>query len=198
MGERQHVGRAIVVEPGGAMAEIDTSAALAAIRGLLDRSPVSRANARDAVLAAPHRRPPPVLFALSENLVAAGDLPGAARWFYTAQVRAQFDAGRCTDPTAASALGVLHQRFGEPVNRWAFADPQRVRRAAVTAVAWDRRNPHEYDHRWIALHGMGAFTGTGGRVSTPSQDWPALAARVRAEYLQGLRDVLREHFGPGA
>ena len=39
--------------------------------------------------------------------------------------------------TAAQALAVLRDRFGEPVNRWAFADPARVRRAGVRAVAWD-------------------------------------------------------------
>ncbi len=83
------------------------------------------------------------------------------------------------------------------MNRWAFADPRRVRRAAVTAVAWDRGAPHDYDHRWIALHGMRAFLpGDASPVSVPEREWPALAARVRAEYLVGLREVLREGFGP--
>ncbi|MBP2365693.1 hypothetical protein [Pseudonocardia parietis] len=185
----------VVVEPQGELAGVDTSGAVALIRRLLDRSPATRASAAAEVLAAPHRVPPPVLYALSENLVAAGDMPDAAAWFYAGQVRARFDATRCTDPTAAGALGVLRDRFGEPVNRWAFADPARVRRAAVRGIAWDRTAPHDYDHRWIALHGMDAFTGPGTGVSTPSHEWPATAARVRAEYLAGLRVVLREQFG---
>lgn len=185
----------VVVGPQGELTGVDTSAAVALIRRLLDRSPAVRSPAGAQVLAAPHRVPPPVLYALSENLVAAGDMLGAAAWFYAAQVRARFDATRCTDPTAAAALGVLRDRFGEPVNRWAFADPARVRRAAVRGVAWDRTAPHDYDHRWIALHGMGAFTGPGTGVSTPEHQWPATAARVRAEYLAGLRVVLREQFG---
>ncbi|MEQ3550452.1 hypothetical protein WIS52_08215 [Pseudonocardia nematodicida] len=193
-----HVGRTIVVEPQGELGRVDTSAASELMHRLLDRSPGVRAIARDQVLAAPERVMPPVLFALSENLVAAGEMADAAMWFYAAQVRARFDATRCTDTTAASALAVLRDRFGEPVNRWAFADPRRVRRAAVRAVAWDRAAPHDYDHRWIALHGMGAFTGPGDGVSTPPEEWPATAARVRAEYLTGLRAVLREQFGTGA
>lgn len=195
MSDMQHVGRTVVVEPRGELATVDTSAATATVRRLLDRSPATRAAARAAVLAAPHRQMPPVLFALSENLLAEGDHAGAAAWFYAGQLRARFDSVRCTDPTAAAAVGVLRERFGEPVNRWAFADPARVRRAAISAAAWDRAHPHDYDHRWIALHGMGAFTGDGDGVSTPADGWPAAAATVRAEYLAGLRGVLREHFG---
>ncbi|SFM57057.1 hypothetical protein SAMN05216207_1001124 [Pseudonocardia ammonioxydans] len=185
----------IVVAPQGELAGVDTSAAVALIHRLLDRNPAVRSAARAEVLAAPHRVPPPVLSALSENLLAAGEPAEAAAWFYAAQVRARFDATRCTDPSAAAALGVLRERFGEPVNRWAFADPARVRRAGIRGVAWDRTAPHDYDHRWIALHGMGAFTGPGTGVSTPEHEWPGTAARVRAEYLAGLREVLREHFG---
>lgn len=90
---------------------------------------------------------------------------------------------------------MLRDRFGEPVNRWAFAEPARVRRAAIRAVAWDRGAPHDYDQRWLALHGMGALTGDGTGVATPSAEWAGVAARVRAEYLRGLREVLREQFG---
>ena len=58
------------------------------------------------------------------------------------------------------------------------------------AVAWDRATPHEYDHRWINLHGMGAFTGGDGPLSRPATEWDAIAERTREEYLEGLREVL--------
>ncbi|MEJ8280624.1 hypothetical protein [Pseudonocardia spirodelae] len=189
------MSRTIVVAPRGELAAVDTSAAVRLMGRLLDPDLAVRDTARAAVLVAPHRQMPPVLFALSENLVAHGAMPEAARWFYAAQLRARYDACRCTDTTAAQALAVLRDRFGGPVNRWAFADPARVRRAAVRAVAWDRTAPHEYDHRWIALHGMRAFTGDGTGVSTPASEWPAVAARVRADHLRGLREVLAEQFG---
>ncbi|GAA1398189.1 hypothetical protein GCM10009613_52080 [Pseudonocardia kongjuensis] len=189
------LGRTIVVEPQGELRTVDTSAAVALTGRLLHAGPAVRAAARTEVLAAPQRMMPPVLFALSASLVAEDAMADAAAWFYAAQVRARFDAVRCTDPTAASALAVLRDRYGEPVNRWAFADPARVRRAAVRGVAWDRTAPHDYDHRWIALHGMGAFTGPGTGVSIPREEWAPAAARVRAEYLAGLRAVLAEQFG---
>ncbi|WP_224389243.1 hypothetical protein [Pseudonocardia sp. ICBG1293] len=189
------MSRTVVVAPRGELAAVDTSATVRLMSSLLDPDPAVRGAARSETLAAPHRRMPPVLFALSENLVAEGEMAEAARWFYAGQLRARYDACRCTDTTAAQALAVLRDRFGEPVNRWAFADPARVRRAAVRAVAWDRSAPHDYDHRWIALHGMGAFTGAGTGVSTPQAEWAGVAARVRAEYLSGLREVLREQFG---
>lgn len=189
------MSRTVVVAPRGELATVDTSATVRLMSRLLDPAPEVRAAARAEVLDAPHRQMPPVLLALSENLVADGAMPEAARWFYAGQLRARYDACRCTDTTAAQALAVLRDRFGEPVNRWAFADPARVRRAAVRAVAWDRAAPHDYDHRWIALHGMGAFTGDGNGVSTPSAEWAGVAARVRADYLSGLREVLREQFG---
>ncbi|MFP5069407.1 hypothetical protein ACLFMI_07055 [Pseudonocardia nantongensis] len=47
------------------------------------------------------------------------------------------------------------------------------------------------------LHGTGAVTGAGGTgaLSIPADAGPATAARARAEYLAGLREVLREHLG---
>ncbi|TCK20230.1 hypothetical protein [Pseudonocardia endophytica] len=188
--------RTIVVDPPGELREVDTRHALERI-GLLNGGGRRARAALDDVLAAPHRVMPPVLYAASEVLTALDRPAEAAVWFYAGQLRARYDATRCTDPSAASALGLLRDRYGEPVNRWAFADEGRVRRAAVTAVAWDRSAPHDYDHRWIALHGMRAFLpDDGGPASVPQQEWPALAAQVRAEYLTGLREVLREVFGP--
>ncbi|MBC3189617.1 hypothetical protein H7X46_00860 [Pseudonocardia sp. C8] len=185
----------VVVAPQGELAEVDTSAAITLMRRLLDRSPAVRSAARAGVLAAPHRALPPVLYALSENLVAAGEPAEAAAWFHAGQLRARFDAARCTDPTAAAAVGALRERFGGPVHHWTSGDPARLRQAVVRAAAWDRAAGHDYDHRWIALHGMGAFTGPGTGVSIPERDWPATATRVRAEYLAGLRALLRERFG---
>ncbi|MET0188150.1 MAG: hypothetical protein ABW212_04070 [Pseudonocardia sediminis] len=183
------VGHTVHVEPSGELAAVDTSEAARLMPMLLGGD----TGALDAVLARPQRQMPPVLFAAAALLHARGSHAEGAAWFYAAQVRARFDANRCTDPTAAGALDVLRERFGEPINRWAFTGRDRVRRAAITGVAWDRRAPHDYDHRWIALHGMGAFGPQRGPVSVPAAQWPALAARTRAEYLTGLREAVREY-----
>jgi hypothetical protein len=64
------------------------------------------------------------------------------------------------------------------------------RRAVVERVVeWDRATPHDYDHRWINLHGMGAVTGS-GPLSRPAAEWPAIGERTREEYLRGLDEAL--------
>ncbi len=187
--------RTIVVDPPGELREVDTWPVLRLIERLAGRGRRARAALAE-VLGAPHRVIPPVLYAASEVLTAEDRPAEAAVWYYAGRLRARYDATRCTDPSAAAALGLLRDRYGEPVNRWAFADPRRVRRAAVRAVAWDRGAPHDYDHRWIALHGMRAFLPADGPVSVPEVQWPTLAVRVRAEYMAGLREALREIPGP--
>jgi hypothetical protein len=57
-------------------------------------------------------------------------------------------------------------------------------------VEWDRATPHDYDHRWINLHGMGAFTGATA-LSRPAAQWPAIAEETRGGYLRGLEEALR-------
>jgi hypothetical protein len=183
--------KTVVVEPTGEHAEVDTQLALDAIAGLLDADRGVRRRTAELVELEPERFAPPVLFALSEVLLERGRPAEAAFWFYAAQVRSRFDANRCTDPTAGSAVGVLTERFGGPINRFAFTDPDRLRRTVVRAVLWDRRTPYGYDHRWIALHGMGAFTGADGPLAAPAAEWEAIARRTRAEYLAGLRTALR-------
>ncbi|MCE0762662.1 hypothetical protein LWC35_07030 [Pseudonocardia kujensis] len=185
------MNRTVVVEPTGEHATIDTALARDAIAGLLDTDPDVRRQVAELVQLEPERLAPPVLYALSEVLLDRGRPADAAFWFHAGQVRARFDARRCTDPTAAAAVEALDERFGGPVNRFAFTDPERLRRTVVRAVAWDRRTPHHYDHRWIALHGMSAYLGSAGPLSVPEEEWDALAARTRADYLAGLRIALR-------
>lgn len=133
------------------------------------------------------RHAPPVLMAAAAVMFAAGERERGAFWFYAAQLRARIDARRCTDPSAAAACGVLTQTYGPPVNRWAFAEPGLLPGLVDRVVAWDAATPRDYDHRWIALHGMGAFLGRGEPVSVPEETWPALAAQVREEYAAGCR-----------
>jgi hypothetical protein len=180
------LGHRIPVPPAGEHATVDVARQNAALAALHGPDP---AGAAAAVLAAPHAYAPPVLAATAAVLFAAGRRDEAAFWFYAAQLRARFDANRCADPTAAAAVAVLTRHYGPQINRHAFADPARLRATVERVVGWDRATPHDYDHRWIALHGMGAFTG-GAPLGRPASEWPAIAERTRAEYLQGLDEVL--------
>jgi hypothetical protein len=181
------LGHQIPVRPAGEYATIDVAGQNAALAALHGPDP---ARAVEAVLAAPQRCSPPVLAAAAAALFGAGRRDEAVFWFYAAQLRARFDANRAADPTAGSAVAALTRHYGPPVNRHAFADPAGLRAVVERVVEWDRATPHDYDHRWINLHGMGAFTGA-TTLSRPAAQWPAIAEGTREEYLRGLEEALR-------
>jgi hypothetical protein len=185
------LGHRVPVPPAPTHAEIDVVRQNAALAALHGAEQAWRAQTVAAVLAAPQAYAPPVLAALAAVLFAGDRRGEAAFWFYAAQLRARFDANRCADPTAAGAVAVLTQRYGPEINRHAFADRTALRTTVERVVAWDRQTPHEYDHRWINLHGMGAVTGSAGPLSRPEVEWPAVAERTRVEYLDGLDRALR-------
>jgi hypothetical protein len=180
------LGHRVPVPPSGERAMIEVAGQKAAVVALHGPDP---APVVAAVLAFPQAYAPPVLGALAAVLFARGERDEAAFWFYAAQLRARFDANRCADPTAAGAVGVLTRRYGPEINRHAFADPAGLRSTVERVVRWDRATPHDYDHRWINLHGMGVFTGA-APLSRPKAEWAAIAERTRQEYLRGLDEVL--------
>jgi len=187
----EQVGNTVFVTPTGEHAEIDVSGAAETITALHGPDPTATI---EAVLAAPQRHTPPVLYALAAALFAGGRREEGATWYYSAQLRARFDVERCADPTVEDAVAILRERYGEPINRWAFTEARdRLRTIVERAVAWDRATPHAYDHRWINLHGMGAFgVSPGEPLSRPEAEWPAIAEQVRTDYLTGLYEVLAD------
>lgn len=189
------LGHPIPVTPAGEHAAIDVSVLRSALAALTGADPLRRADAVRTVLHTPSRFAPPVLHAVSEAVFESDREEGAWR-FYAAQLRTRFDITRCADPTVEGAAAILTGRFGPPVNRWVFAEPSRLRPLAERAVEWDRATPHDYDHRWVNLHGTGAFGAGDGRLSVPADEWDAIAERVRVEYLEGVDEVLRELPGP--
>jgi hypothetical protein len=180
------------VRPDGPHAAIDVVEQNAAIAALHGRGEVAREQMVAAILQEPERFAPPVLSTLAAVLFAQGERDEAVFWYQAGQLRARFDADRCADRTAGAAVAVLRQRNGASINRHAFADPERLRTIVERVVAWDRATTYAYDHRWINLHGMGAFpgVGAGGPLSRPASEWPDIAERTRAEYLRGLDEVL--------
>lgn len=161
-----------------------------------------RDAAAATVLAAPQRHAPPALSALAHALFRRGNPDAALFWYHAGQLRARFDVERCADPTVADVPALLRRQYGGPINRHAFveADLAVLRGAVRQAVRWDRRTPHDYDHRWINLHGTRAFAEPGQvlPLSRPRAGWRAIAEQVRSDYLHGLRDVLDglENFAP--
>ncbi|NNG18129.1 hypothetical protein HJ590_00805 [Naumannella sp. ID2617S] len=176
------------------MPEIDTARTTEAIRRLSAES--SRPEAIAEVIGSPQLFAPPVFYLLSHALLAEGRPQEAMFWFYAGQLRARFDANRCADFTARQAVSVLNDRFGEPINRYAFAHLEELAEVVPRVLAWDRATPHDYDHRWINLHGMAAMQTTldpgvpHTPQSLPAESWESLAEQTREEYWAGFCEAL--------
>ena len=189
----------IPVTPTGEYAAIEVSDQHVALAALAD--PRSRGEAVARVLAAPEEHSPPVLMAMAAVVFADGHAAQrswttgnghretGAFWFYAAQLRARIDANRCTDPSAAAACGVLTETYGPPINRWAFHEPGLLPHLIDRVAQWDAATASVYDPRWIALHGMGAFTGTDTALTRPAAQWPSIAAETRREFVEGVHEL---------
>lgn len=188
----------IMLKPQGEYASIDTRLAMQTMKELAQGSNEERIQTIRAVVAAPQNYAPPVFYALSSLLFEIGLKDDATFWFYAGQLRARFDANRCNDASARSAVATLNDRYGAPINQYAFQDPAKLEALIEKVVKWDRDTPHNYDHRWINLSGMGATTSAMGSaadaapLSLPEAQWAAIAEKTRTDYLAGLREALKQ------
>lgn len=188
--------------PQGVYTQIDTRLGQEALRLLSQGSPQQQQHTLERVRANPGQFQPPVLYVLSQVLFKAGRHEEAAFWFYAGQLRARFDANRCTDATAAQVLDVMNKNFGPPISRYLFQDLEKASALITRVVEWDRRTPYSYDPRWINLHGMQAVQAARdpqfaskippGSLSLPSSQWPALAEQTRSKYLQGYLEAIAQ------
>ncbi|MGK4567468.1 hypothetical protein [Flavobacterium sp. 3HN19-14] len=102
----------VVVSPKGEYAKIDVKPQFETIKALNDDDNNIRNKAMDAVAANPHGYNPAVLFAYSKILFDRDKKDDAMFWFYTAQLRARYDANLCLDETAKSAASELSNVYG--------------------------------------------------------------------------------------
>lgn len=184
-------------KPAGAHAHINTTLAQQAMRGLGSDSASERRRTVAQIEAAPQRYAPPVFYALSHVMRAEGQPERAMFWFYAGQLRARFDANRCADVSARQAVAVLNDNYGTPVNRYAVQHLPLLEQTVAEVLDWDRRTPHDYDHRWINLHGMNAIVaamggqGTdGAALSLPESEWEALAEQTRQRWQQEFAQAM--------
>jgi len=186
-----------VMAPRGEYARIDVRLANETIADLSTGTEAEQDRAIEAVLAAPQKYAPPVLYVLSNTLFAKGRKDDGAFWFYAGQLRARFDANRCADVSARQAVAVLNQEFGTPINQYMFKDVPKLEALVAKVVEWDRKTSHDYDHRWINLHGMTAMIesldspeGKPKALSLPRAQWDAIAEKTRSDYVEGVHKAL--------
>ncbi|NLE97534.1 MAG: hypothetical protein GX596_06040 [Propionibacterium sp.] len=178
---------------------IDTTASDETLRELLGNDEAARSMASERVIANPERFNPQVFYGLSARLVAEERHEDAMFWFYTGQLRARFDANRCTDELAGVVVGRLNDMFGPAVNRYAFQHLDLLESTVGRVLEFDRATAHEYDPRWINRGTPGAMTAAmAGQaldpttMTRPADEWPAIAERTRTEYAAGFAEALRK------
>lgn len=199
----------IIVKPTGEYASIDTSDTKNAMTRLQSHDKAERTAIIAAIKEHPDKFTPPVFYVMSNVIyndakedTAAKD--EAAFWFYAGQLRGRYDANRCADTSARAAIGVLNTQFGGPINRYMFLQSNLSKLEALIpkVVQWDKDTPHNYDQRWINLHGMGAMmSGMGADsegkqqkpvLSLPESEWNAIAEKTRDDYLKGFSEAMQQ------
>lgn len=190
-----------VITPTGEYATIDVALTNSTIKSLRAGNLSQRKQAVEEILAQPDHYAPPVFYALSAELLKQGKKDDAAFWFYAGQLRARYDANRCADLSAREAVAVLNQEYGGPINQYTFSHLPMLEALIPKVVDWDRKTAHNYDHRWINLHGMGAVMSgletdkpatAPSALSLPKEKWNEIAVKTREDYLQGFHEALKQ------
>lgn len=191
----------INLAPQGEYAKIDVRLANESIKILSQGSKDEKNKMASEIIASPQKYAPPVFYALSSVLFQRGEKDMAGFWFYAGQLRARFDANRCADISAREAVAVLNDQYGCPINQYMFKDVPTLEALIPKVVEWDRLTPHDYDNRWINLHGMGAIeAGLEGvdakekqpAMSLPKDEWELIAEKTRQDYLAGFKQAMLE------
>ena len=194
-----HTTETIPVVPKGEYAQIDTRLANETIQVLARGTIEEKRKAIESIKGSPDRYAPPVFYLLSSVLFEDGKKEEAAFWFYAGQLRARFDANRCADISAREAVAALNEQYGTPINQFMFERLAKLEELILQVVEWDKKTPHNYDHRWINLHGMDAVMSgldvdnsdeEPAALSLPKDQWSEIEEKTRTDYLAGFRAAM--------
>jgi len=200
--QKPHV-KVIPLQPSGEYARIDTTLEKETMQVLARASAEQKLKVITQIKKAPDKYAPPVFYLLSNVLFQKGDKDEGAFWFYAGQLRARFDANRCADLSARAAVQVLNEQYGHHINEYTFHNLPMLEELIPKVVEWDKKTAHNYDHRWINLHGMNAVISGMGSASTPTalslpkEQWEQIAEQTRSDYLSGFRKAMEMMKGPG-
>jgi hypothetical protein len=180
------------VQPAGIYASIDTRLAHQTIQSLQRSNAKERSGLIKEITNAPASYAPPVLYLVSSILFEEGKKDDAMFWFYAGQLRGRIDANICADKSARQAIAVLNERFGTPINRYAFRDVAGLTNTVEKVLKWEQKTECKYDRRWINLHGMGAFIAdTKAPLSAPKEEWEKIRKTTRDDYRSSFYEAIK-------
>ncbi len=193
----QNPGKTIDVKPQGEYAEIDTSSTIRAVEILRGKDEGARKALIDDIQKNSANYMPPVFFTLAQTLWELGKKEDAYFWFNAGYLRASFDAARCADVSARQAVAVMIMGLPQELYKSQFDDVDKLKEIVLKVIKWDEETPHNYDHRWINLHGMGAMISSLDKdkkekvpqLSIPKSEWDSLAKQQREKYFTELTEL---------
>ena len=186
-------GEDIAIEPAGEYRSINVRLANDTIKALRDYKGEKRAQILQKITDHPEGFAPPVLYFTSSLLFERGEKDEAMFWFYAGQLRGRIDANICSDKTARAAIGELNEKFGAPINKYAFQDIPKLTNTVNRVIAWEESTPCVYDRRWINLRGMASVNSdTNSPLSAPKEQWEAIRKSTRDEYQSNFYAALAE------
>jgi hypothetical protein len=95
-------------------------------------------------------------------------------------------------------VSVLNGEYGPDINKYAFQDLEKLEKTVTNVLDFVRTNEEDYDHRWINLHGMGAFiSGAGGKsnireLSQPKDKWAEIKRKTIEDYYNGFIEYVKK------
>ncbi|TWB47091.1 hypothetical protein FBZ92_13841 [Nitrospirillum viridazoti] len=183
---------------GNEYAEIDTQPTIAVMQKL----GATQGHENDALLATIQQKsqdyPPAVFFPLARILFQQGDVDGAIFWMNAGRLRTTFDARLCTDASAGAGVGALMATLPNELRKAQFDDTAKLTAIIERVIKWDETTPYNYDHRWIALHGLGAMRRSMGMdnnapaqpLTIPRDQWDDVARKGRGELREGIAQAI--------
>ena len=137
----------------------------------------------------------------SEVLFNENKKDEAAFWYHAGLLRCQYDANRCADVSAREGVGVLAMKYGPAITGYVLQDPAKWNTLITEVVEWDRKTAHNYDCRWINLHGMNAVmasvagdqrTGEVPAMSLPKAKWEDIAEKTRKDFQKTFHEIIEQ------
>ncbi len=176
----------VKIKPKGEFAKIAVSYS----NGAIDSLKLNNSNIIAKVIATPQNYNPSVLYALATTLFGNDRKEEAAFWFYAGQLRARSDANKCLDKTARQAVSVLNANHGPDINKFAMSKLSFLKKTVADVIEWDKSTARNYDARWIALHGMDAFSKKEVRFEDQSE-WEKINGKTREDYFNGFNKAVK-------
>jgi hypothetical protein len=135
----------IVFEHKGIYKEIDVARHNAAIEILNGNNQELKQQTVDSIIKDPNYFNPPVLFALSRELLTQDKTDEGAYWHCIAQLRGSYDANLCIDSSAIEALLILMDEYGPAFYDYGLQNNEKYQKIVSKAVKYVRSNNENYD-----------------------------------------------------